>query len=152
MRSEMNEKLYHERRARKIESAISRLVNNEPYVVPKGSELNVTNVAKEARVSRAIIYNRHCSLIGVIKEISGKKYSERKIKPKESESMHQTLIRELRKEIRKLNKELNDKQECIERYKHSIEMHEAAFNHLKKKHEKAKIEIAELAKPKINRF
>lgn len=41
----------------KLVEAINRITNNNPIVVERGTKLNVTDVAKEARVSRGSVYN-----------------------------------------------------------------------------------------------
>jgi hypothetical protein len=53
-----------------ISEAITRIKFNKSRIVPANSKLTVTNVAKEAKISRASIYNNYDNFLADIKSNS----------------------------------------------------------------------------------
>jgi len=118
-----------------IELALQRLIYNRPIVIPKDSQINISNVAKEAKINRVLIYNYHSEYVDRINQISGKNYKKNRKKEKIDLTPKDKIIKSLRKKIRQLTEEVEQSKKSVEVYKHSIDMHEIAYKKLLIKYE-----------------
>lgn len=91
---------------RELELALSRLVNDHPRVVPKGTKVTAASVAHEARIDRATLYRYHEPVLVEIRKIND---SGPRKKLKESQSdlaQADTKLKEYRKLVEKAQEEV----------------------------------------------
>ncbi len=91
---------------RRLELAILRIQKGRTRVVPKDARLNVSNVAKEAGVSDALLYKDvYSDILRSIKSVTGKADREARDRTREELTRKRGQLAETRRELQQLKQD-----------------------------------------------
>lgn len=98
---------------RRLELAILRIQKGRTRVVPQDAQLNVSNVAKEAGVSDALLYKDvYSDILRSVKSIAGKADREARDRTREELTNKRKQLAETRKELQELKQDFARLAEC----------------------------------------